>query len=156
MYTFMHALTLLDSPLHDLTFYQYGQFTLTSSTFKSYHKWSKSLQKLEITANYFIYIYGSPFKWFSKLLVLRLDCQPFSNCMILTLPNIAFNGLSTLKELYLNSLHIHYTSITLEFLIIFASFNSLTILELSQNAITDDDKLTQVCNIKSLENLDVI
>ena len=113
------------------------------------------MQDLEITVDHAISIDGSPFKWFPKLLVLKLgDHSPY-RCIIQTLSNITFSGLSSLEELHLNFLHMD--NLTPEILDIFSLYNSLRILDLSQNDMHDDDKLThQICNINtSLERLDL-
>ena len=148
-HTSMQTLSSLDSPLQNLTFHQVGYLTLNSTTFESCHKWSKFLQILDISTDTGILIDGSPFKWFPKLLILRLSGQYYYHSIIKALSNITFSGLSSLKELRLTFLHIEYLAPgTLD---IFGLYNSLKILDLSHNDIYDDDKLTQICNIKSLQ-----
>ena len=150
-HTFMQALSSIASPLQDLTFYQDGYVILNSTTFESCQKWTESLQKLKITTDNAILIEGAPFKWFPKLLVLRLSGQYYYHTTVQTLSNLTFSGLSSLKELRLNFLHVEFLPSGI--LDIFSFYNSLKILDLSQNDIYDDKRLIQICNIKSLEEL---
>ena len=153
-YASTRALNSLDSPLQNLYLYQSEHLTLNSTTFELCQEWSESLQNVEIHVDGTIFINGSPFAWFPKLLVLKLSTYS-RFCKIQTLSNITFSGLSSLEELHINLCMLeHLASGTLD---IFGLYNSLKILDLSQNDMKDDDKLThQICNINtSLEKLDL-
>ena len=144
-YKSMQALNLLDSPLQYLNFHQLEHLTLNSATFELCQEWSESLQDLEISVDNAIFIDGSPFQWFPKLLILKLGGQNPYRCIIQTLSNITFSSLSSLEELHLNFLHMDYLpSGTLD---IFSQYNSLKVLDLSHNDMHDNNKLThQICN----------
>ena len=145
----------LDSPLQNLilTTRSNTPFIMNSTTFESWRKWKEHLQVLifKIFSARDISIDGSPFKWFRNLRTLSITGNYKS--FIHTLPNIMFQGLSNLQELHLNYLNIQVLSSGV--LHTFSSFDTLKVLDLAHNLITEQDGLHEIWNILSLETVDL-
>ena len=151
----IRSIDALDSPLTNITLTTRSNthFTLSSSTFESWRVWKQSLQVLifDLPFGTDISVDGSPFKWFRNLRTLSITGNVRSS--IRTLPNIVFQGLSNLQELHLNYLNIQVLSSGV--LHTFSSFDTLKVLDLAHNLITEQDGLHEIWNISSLEKINL-
>ena len=151
-------LETLDAPLQSLslsTSIHAEQIILNSTTFELWPKWKFSLQVFEIMAygRQVLKIEGSPFKWFPNLTSLYVIGYSGFNLPILTLSMEAFKGLENLENLRLRYLQTNI--LTSGALAVFSEYNSLKVLNLTQNHLDDNDKLDQICNLLSVEQIDL-
>ena len=151
------SLNLLHAPLQNLTL-RLKNANLSTTSFESWPKWKASLLKLTISGTHdygYMWIFGSPFKWFTKLKVLSIICLNSMEYTIHTLSPDIFDGLESLTEL-----HVTYTNIPgslYRALSTFSKYSSLLILNLSRNHMYDYDYdvFDGIYLISSLRSLDL-
>ena len=160
---FIQPLNLSNSPLQTLELHIFTlatvRFRFNSTTFESLPKWKESLRELKI---YFedtftdLQIEGSPFKWFSQLHLLRMcGDKPDVATISWHSPEDTFKGLSNLKEVHLNYLHID-DELADAVLSTFVMYNnSLEVLDLAHNYIQMlgyiVDKISEIPTLKAID-----
>ena len=146
----------LASPLESLTLTLHSDVAieLDTLTFEACRVWNATLQKLQVFCSskcQDIVIEGSPFMWFPNLQILRMQGNEFGGFIIQTLSDNTFNGLNNLRELYLNRLNTNvFRSGALRR---FHSYQSLQVLDLSDNQMNGEIDTEQLCAISSLQKL---
>ena len=173
---YLQSLNSLNSPLDALELH-YPCYTLDSTTFEALPNWKESLKALSLhcddpyAGDPFTYdsygdlgdiqvvIEGSPFKWFPRLYLLRMERHSRTFVSISwTSPRNTFIGLANLKEVYLNYLNIDDNTAR-DMLSTFVMFNySLNVLDLAYNSLTFIRfKLSEdiFCKIPTLETIDL-
>ena len=156
-------LETLNAPLQFLsltciTYTDPEQIILNSTTFELWPQWKLNLQVFEIRVESggVLIIEGSPFQWFPNLTGLCIIGQqsyPDPDLPNQTLSKEAFKGLENLEILRLQYFKINI--LTSDALAIFSKYNSLKVLNLAHNILDDYYKLDQICNLLSLELIDL-
>ncbi|XP_072037245.1 toll-like receptor 2 type-1 [Amphiura filiformis] len=147
IYAATAALNSLDSTLQNLIISASQKVYLNSTTFASRGNWKASLQVFKLSANILL-VEGAAFEWFTDLKVLNIEKLTY-------LTWSAFKGLRSLHELQLEDARTDiFSSGVLD---IFSSYNSLTMLDLSDCKLSGNFTFYwhHLCNISSLQYIDL-
>ena len=151
----VQTLISLNSPLQTVELYTNSpNARVNSSTFESLPKWKESLQELTLNCRIIrgnIQIEGSPFQWFPQL--QRLHILDQATTASWTYPENTFKGLANLKEVHLNNLNIGDYIATR--VLNTSVMHSLKVLDLSINDIGHITPLYKICDLKTLETIDL-
>ena len=139
----LNGLTSFNAALQNLSISFHDDVRLNSKTLLPCSKWNQSLELLELficnaisDSCCILLIYGSPFRWFPNLQILRIAGNQYLETILPFLSEDAFESLPNLEELHLNHLN---TDIFMHgVFFVFGSSKFLKVMNLAYNEIEFD------------------